>query len=395
MKPTEFEIAAKELGFRWVSQARDSARAAGGGLTIFGLPAVEAVARFDHEKLKELTVALYARGDSGELTKERYDALVRDAVEALNRATGVKFAVRGKDPASAVKADGVTWATPQAHYLLEYSATREMKTRDIAFRAEFVRLEVTPPLKTVPLLTATTTTLGKTKFNGPQHVKHDAASGDVVIADVPMVDQGQKGYCVVASTERVMRYYGARVDANELAQLANSDAEGGTSYSAMIASLTKVSGRLKVRVKQIEDSNLKGTLDLIKEYNRAAKKSGAAELGDPGNVIDVGMIYRQMQPAVLKEVRTRSHAEYGRFQRELQRHIDQGVPLLWSVQLGMIPEPGIPQNAGGHMRIIIGYNTKTSEVLFSDSWGTGHEQKRMRMDDAWTITTGMAVIEPL
>jgi hypothetical protein len=41
-----------------------------------------------------------------------------------------------------------------------------------------------------------------------------------------MVDQGEKGYCVVASVERVLRYYGGTVDQHELAQIANSDAAG-------------------------------------------------------------------------------------------------------------------------------------------------------------------------
>jgi hypothetical protein len=50
------------------------------------------------------------------------------------------------------------------------------------------------------------------------HVKRDPVSGDVWLGDVPMVDQGQKGYCVVASAERVMRYYGSKVDENELAR---------------------------------------------------------------------------------------------------------------------------------------------------------------------------------
>jgi hypothetical protein len=395
MNQADFEGAAKGLGFRWVSQALDSARAAGGGLTVFGLPAVEAIARFDGGKVKEFTVAIYARGDAGELTKEAYDALVRNAVETLTRATGVKFAARGKDPANAVKADGLIWSAPQAHYLLEYSATREVKARDVPFRAEFVRLEVTPPKKTFALLSATTSTLGRARFNGLEHVKRDAASGDVVIGDVPMVDQGQKGYCVVAATERVMRYYGAKVDANELAQIADSDAEGGTSYNGMFAALKKVSARLKVHVRQIEESNVKGVLDLVKDYNRVAKKDGVAAVADPGQTIDVGALYRQMKLPALKEARTHSHAEFGRFQREVQRDIDQGIPLLWSVQLGMVSEPGIPQNAGGHMRLIIGYNAKTSELIFSDTWGAGHERKRMPMDDGWTITTGLAAIEPL
>jgi len=393
LKPAAFEAKAKPLGFRWTSQVRDSARATE-ELSVFGLSAVEAIARFDAEVLKEITVTIYARGDAGSITKEAYGAQIRSAVETLNRSTGVKFAERGKDPSSAVKADGLIWSTPTAHYLLEYSATKEVKTRDIPFRAEFVRLEITPPQKASSLLSAALPTAVRAPFNGPQRVKRDPASSDVVISGVPMVDQGQKGYCVVASTERVMRYYGAQVDANELAQIANSDAEGGTSYAGMFSALKKVSARLKVRVRQIEEMNVKGILELIKDYNRVAKRSSLALIPDPGQQIDISAIYRQMELGALKETRTKNRSDFGRFQREVQTSIDQGVPLLWSVQLGLVKEPGVPQVGGGHMRLIIGYNLKTNELFYSDSWGAGHEQKRMLTDDAWTITTGMAAIEP-
>jgi hypothetical protein len=63
--------------------------------------------------------------------------------------------------------------------------------------------------------------------------------------------------------------------------------------------------------------------------------------------------------------------------------------------LGKVPEPGIPQNAGGHMRLIIGYNTAKDLILYSDSWGPGHERKTMSASDAWTMTTGTMSIEPL
>jgi hypothetical protein len=177
--------------------------------------------------------------------------------------------------------------------------------------------------------------------------------------------------------------------------LANSDAQSGTSSDGMFSALKKISARLKVRVRQLEDLDVRSVLELVKDYNRAAKKAGVREVADPGRMIDVGLIYSQMQLDVLKEARTKSRSDLARFQREVQQHVDEGVPLLWSVQLGMVKERGIPQNAGGHMRLIIGYNSKTSEVLFSDSWGAGHEQKRMAMDDAWTITTGLSSIEPL
>ncbi len=395
MKQAEFEVVAKGMGFQWTSAARDSARSDRQGITVFGEPAVEAVARFGDGTLREITVTIYARGDAGELTKDKYESLILSTKEAISRATGVKLTPRGKDATNAVKAEGDFWQTPKSRYLLEYSATKEVKSRDIPFRAEFVRLEVTPPEKLGGLVTATVSTLNRDRFSGKQHVTRDAASGDVVIADVPMVDQGQKGYCVVASAERVMRYYGAQVDANELAQIADSDAEGGTSSAAMFGALKKVGARLKVKVRALEESDVKGILALIKDYNRSAKKAGVAEVADPGLFIDFGVIYRQMKYEPLKEARTKSRSDMAKFQREVQQHIDQGVPLMWSVQLGFVPEPGIPQNAGGHMRLIIGYNTKTNEVIFTDSWGAGHEQKRMAMDDAWTITTGLASIAPL
>ena len=47
------------------------------------------------------------------------------------------------------------------------------------------------------------------------------------------------------------------------------------------------------------------------------------------------------------------------------------------------------------MRIIIGYNKTTDEVLYSDSWGNGHEEKRMQLDDAWTITDGLSSLQPI
>ena len=48
--------------------------------------------------------------------------------------------------------------------------------------------------------------------------------GTRIIENVPMVDQGQRGYCAVATTERVMRYYGFEVDQHLMAQLAQSSA---------------------------------------------------------------------------------------------------------------------------------------------------------------------------
>jgi hypothetical protein len=213
--------------------------------------------------------------------------------------------------------------------------------------------------------------------------------------DVPMVDQGQKGYCVVASVERVMRYYGAEVDQHELAQIANSDSAEGTSVSAMLASLKKLTSRLGVKTRNLYDWDIDDFLKMVDDYNRAAKRAKVSEIVLGNRLIDVDAVFAQMKPEIYKDVRIKKAADLAKFQREIQRSIAEGIPLLWSVRLGLVKEKEIPQAFGGHMRLITGYNATTGEILYSDSWGMGHEEKRMAAADAWTITTGLNSLQPL
>ncbi len=70
-------------------------------------------------------------------------------------------------------------------------------------------------------------------------------------------------------------------------------------------------------------------------------------------------------------------------------------PLTWGVMLGLVPEASaLPHTSGGPLRLIIGYNASSDEVLYTDSWGRGHEGKRMSMDAAWSITLLLVSIEP-
>ncbi len=396
-----FERLSESRQFRWTSNARDSARAATHDLnpenilTLYNLPVTESLVRFEGGKLTQFVATIYSRGDAGEIKKEVFEELLRKTIDALDTATKVKYTPRGREAGNAVHAEGLLWQNPTAQYLLEYSFTREMKSRDVPFRAEFVRLTVTPPTRTTSLL-ASASNAAQARFNGLTHVKRDSNSGDVLIADIPMVDQGQKGYCAVACTERVMRYYGVSVDENELAQVANTATEGGTSPEAMFGALKKLSARLHVRVHAVEQLEIKQILALQTEYNRAAKKESVAQLPDQGHFIDINGMFEAMKPDLLSEVRTKNKAEVSRFERAVEDHINQGVPLLWSVVVGLFPEHGVSmQNSGGHMRLIIGYNNKTQEILYSDSWGRGHELKRMPLNNAVAMTVGMTTLEPL
>jgi hypothetical protein len=86
----------------------------------------------------------------------------------------------------------------------------------------------------------------------------------------------------------------------------------------------------------------------------------------------------------------------GKFAKFVQDYTARGVPLLWALQLGLFPEepPNAAQGGGGHMRLILGINSKSGDLLFTDSWGAGHELKRMKLGDAYKASMAVWVIEP-
>ena len=380
-------------GFRWLSTAHDAAQSNRKNVSLFGQPINQAVIQFGQGKISGISVLFYNRGDAGEIRRDQFEAMELQCEKAISELTKTTPAPRGQDPKNAVKASGLVWKTDASQFLLEYSMTKYGAN----FRPEFIRLTVTPVEKPKTLLEQTQSASHSTvKFSGPAHVKKDP-SGDVSIDDIPMVDQGEKGYCVVATAERVMRYYGVRVDEHELAQIANSDATKGTSNEAMFQALQKLCNRLRVKTRSILEFNGNRFLSvIIPEYNRAAKKAKRAPEIQQGFQTTLTEIYQQMDSSLLREVLTKNPVDMDRFFRLAQKHIDSGIPVLWSVMIGIVPQPKDPRKGfGGHTRLIIGYNAKTNEIIYSDSWGIGHEKKRMSLADAWTMTIAAHTIEPL
>ena len=227
-----------------------------------------------------------------------------------------------------------------------------------------------------------------------------ASNGDVSVANVPMVDQGQKGYCAVAVAERVLRYFGRDVDEHQLAQLAGSTAGGGTDVASMREALRNFCGRFRLAFTDIM-SMVGGVRDAEREidrYNRVAKPMGRPTLkfGDfmYGNTFMMPRMMAAMEPEVVLEMRKKDPRR-AKFMKSVKDLTDKGIPVFWGVTLGMFPEPDIPQAEGGHMRLIIGYNEKTHEILYTDTWGAGHELKRMDEDRAFAITHDLFYLRPL
>ena len=143
-----------------------------------------------------------------------------------------------------------------------------------------------------------------------------------VYLEIPMIDQGEASYCYPASMARILNYYGRNVDMLSVAKVAGSDAKAGTNIPGIIAALGRAAAKLEV-------------------YPVAPSGKGLTQ-----------------------------------FASFIKDAIDKGQPVLWLCSV----------DGGGHARIINGYDAAKQEVIFTDSWGQGHEADRMSLSKAHAIT---------
>lgn len=187
-------------------------------------------------------------------------------------------------------------------------------------------------------------------------------NGDVVLKDMPMVDQGPKGYCVPATWERAMRYMGVPADMYVLAMAGDTGMGGGTTVDAIAA----------------------GARESIVRSGRRIEN--AAERAEP---------------------------------RGVSKYIDRGLPLMWAMfstgefntaansrtaPRRQMADPGEwgkslagarkaakrfrPDRSTGHVCMIIGYNGQTGEIAVSDSWGPEFAERWVTSEEAAAVCQG-------
>eukprot|EP00903_Cladosiphon_okamuranus_P003488 g3486.t1 len=332
-------------------------------LTVFpdNIPVQEAVIDFVEGKLNLVTLSIHNRGDGGEITREAFSERFLKTGKAVGGILGVSPRRRDADSRKGLLTEGFAWYSQKLGIALLEHNEGAMKDGDL----EFLRLRMTRPRPKGPLAASMAGSRGGTTArldDLPENLS-ETEEGDVFISNLPMVDQGDKGYCVVASTQRVFEYYGIGADMHQIAEIAEADPESGTSSLLMAKELDKIDYRFKTRLEIIG-------------------------MGPPGTMTEVDKSKGEYY--VGKPVDER------KFLKEIRSYIDVGLPLLWALELGLYPEkPQLtPQTSGGHMRIIIGYNDSTGEIIFSDSWGAGHEFKKMKMSDAYRASHGLFVLKP-
>ena len=387
----------KDGGFSWGDAAKTSVR---GGVNVLiqfqELRVWEVLVNFESNHVGRVEAFFYNRGDAGDLAAPAFNALLAKISGALSNWTGTAAApLPDVDGPARTKIQHTAWKRGTARLELEWSVTKPhvQSGKRVDYRSEFIRLKV------LPLAAATNAAArpvagrpgpvpGRTAADLKKHIRTEE-NGDVYVGDVPMVDQGDKGYCAAAVMARVMGYYGLDFDMHQAAQIAGTKSTGGTGGANMIDALKRISQKSSMRLVVIEEADYQRW---IADYNRAAQSAHKEKVKLEH---DLGKVFDVMDGDLVRQIRTKRSSELNKFKNDIAKSTDLGMPLIWGVHIGFVKEEFLlPQTKGGHMRMIIGYNKNTGDVLYTDSWGPRHALKRLPLADAWTITTGVYAVRP-
>lgn len=402
----------QSLGFRFVDGRQTAVSSERQRLRFLGQEICEARVYFDASAVRRVELSVYNKGDAGEKDPEAFEALV-NATKAKIVAFAEDGGMTGKT--SNDRANYFVrrhqWVKRSPGVQLEWAFVEPHRSggKSMAYSAEFIKVLMMPIKAGGGGMATMTGGMAASRAKNARTVKENVTrkpDGDVWIDNVPMVDQGQKGYCAAAASERVLRYYGLEVDQHQIAQLADTAAEGGTTLEGMAKAIAKVGRQFQLDKKDLIASDADESFEksdhvkLIDQYNAVAKKKKAALIDwkdyTANHMVDLQQLWQAMDPEIVLAARTNQKQGMAQFAKNIRLYADQGVPLLWSCLVGMYPEapPLGQEGAFGHVRLILGYNDKTKEVLYSDSWGPGHALKRLPQDKAWAMTKGLIVLKP-
>jgi hypothetical protein len=200
-------------------------------------------------------------------------------------------------------------------------------------QGNLVSVEVTIPTR--PVSSNST----KVKIHPPRRRDNN----DIILETIPMMDQGDRGFCSPATIERVMRYYGIDdVSMDTLAVKAETGrVENGTLREDFMAVLSRISRAYHLRLEIFDKS------DIMKQIYRS---------------IDRGV------PVIWNMATSQQIEDYVK-KYNLSRTSAASTPAR-------LPPTTLKQLASagqGHTRLIVGYNAKSGEIAVSDSWGPGAE----------------------
>ena len=186
-------------------------------------------------------------------------------------------------------------------------------------------------------------------------------NGDVIIDNIPMVDQGPKGYCVPATFERYLRYMQIPADMYLLAMAGQTQIGGGTTLSGIIDA---VDGYISSQSRTMKELNEPIKVRTIQKY------------------IDKGL------PIIWTMFSSREYNQYAN-QRTAERQSVTDWEAWRKSTKSIARSTELKQDIlSAHACLIIGYNKTTGEIAVSDSWGPSYNERWIAAEQAQQVSQG-------
>ncbi len=351
-------------------------------LTFGGVEIVEAIFEFDkRHELFRMSISLYNRGDCGVWDNKRFNQVLNQqkaAISSLKRASDPQHSSRFL---AGEKVSQMLWFFPGYCIALRWSA------------GEYITLLFTEKNEMASIQSELKTDVQSKDLR--RNIRR-TVGGDRFIS-VPMVAQGDKGYCFSAAVARLLKYYNSSVDLHIAAQILDTTTSG-TSLTSALEGLEKNAQKLKLRVNLVyADKTLHEVSKFEKfmqDYNRVAKKQKVdtlpkEEMREFSRYPDVAHFISLMDRKLFLGLRGERKPGKEALLKTVKEEIDAGRPLIWSVVILKDGETTF------HARLINGYNESHQKIFFTDSWGAGFEKEEMSLSEAWAITTEVIKARPL
>ncbi len=179
--------------------------------------------------------------------------------------------------------------------------------------------------------------------------------GDVYLKNVPMVDQGSKGYCLPATMERCFLYYGiTQVDMHKIADRSETRLSGGTRLDTALSKVGPVFADYGLRMRSVGSPSMRTIRQNI-------------DLGYP--MIWTLYSFQDYELRMGKNSALRESMD----REEWQKFVKKQKKLKRDA-------------SGAHVCLIIGYNQETDEVAVSNSWGASGTIGWIRFEDLQTAS---------
>ena len=186
-------------------------------------------------------------------------------------------------------------------------------------------------------------------------------NGDVIIGNIPMIDQGPKGFCVPATYARVLLYAGVPADLYLLALLGKTGIGGGTYISSMENSARALAATYGRSITSVSPS-----LDLPKlesYFKRGIPLTWALFVDEDIN----------------RDLTLRMKKRPGADPVEWAKILEPKKKAARNLRKN-------PRN--GHVCLLIGGNRRTGELATSDSWGPEFAERWITIEEAQALSQG-------